>query len=411
MLTKEEALANKIKVQKEAEESVFSARVRSCLELATGVGKTKIGLSVVDRLRTMFLELDQTAMQTLIVVPTEEMRDVDWPEEAKKWNISLDGVKIICYAALAKEVLNKYHFILYDEYHKTTIGNLNKLEVYLTNPRVYALGLTATLPKEVYEGDSMERIQLMRTLLPTSYKLTTDQAVDLGLISDFEIVVLKYYLDSVNVNIPGGTKKNPFKQTEKARYDFLTKNLQRATFMSQANTAKLPMKFAAISARVQFLSSLPSKLRIVLEVLKRLHVPGTRTLVFAGSIEQANRIGGKAVYHSGSTREGLDNFQSKASDLLVAVKALNEGKNLTEPDLGIIAQIDSVDRNLIQRIGRLVRIRYNKMDHKAQIIIIVTINTAEERWFNTAIADFETNRIKQYIVPIQPLNTQENGIS
>jgi hypothetical protein len=45
------------------------------------------------------------------------------------------------------------------------------------------------------------------------------------------------------------------------------------------------------------------------------------------------------------------------------------------------------------------------MDHKAQIIIIVTINTAEERWFNTAIADFETSRIKQYIVPIQPLNT------
>lgn len=402
-MTKEEALENKRRVQQEAHDAVVLANGRGCLEEATGVGKTKIGLHVLETLKDTVLSLESRDMQTLIVVPTEEMRDIDWPEEFEKWSIPMDNVKIICYSSLVKEKLEKYDFIIYDEYHRTTLKNLRKLQQYLTDPKVYALALTATLPKEVFFEEDRERIELMKELLPTVHKITTDQAVELGLICDFHVTVLKFFLDEVNTNIRGGTLKAPFNQSEGARYKYLTNNLKRSMILAGSDPKKQGMKFAAMSKRAQFLYNLPSKLRLAKKCLEQLLREDKRTVVFAGSIEQANVLCGVDVYHSESTREALDKFQKKEIPVLGAVKALNEGKNLTEPDQGLIVQVDSVERNLVQRFGRFLRIRYENLDHKAKIVILVALKTADEEWYNKAIKDFETSRINEYTVKIPPI--------
>lgn len=402
-MTKEQALENKARVQNEAHDAVVLNNGRGCLEEATGVGKTKIGLHVLETLKDTVLSLENRDMQTLIVVPTEEMRDIDWPEEFKKWSIPLDNVKLVCYSSLAKEKLEKYDFIIYDEYHRTTLANLRKLQEFLTNPKVYALALTATLPKEIFFEEDRERIELMKELLPTVHKTTTDQAVELGLICDFHVTVLKFFLDEVNTNIQGGTLKKAFTQTEGARYKYLTNNLKRATIIAKADPKKAGFKYAAISKRTQFLYNLPSKLRLAKKCLDQMLRDDKRTVVFAGSIEQANTLCGVDVYHSESTREALNKFQDKEINLLGAVKALNEGKNLTEPDQGLIVQLDSVERNLVQRFGRFLRIRYDNLDHKAKIVILVALKTADEDWYNKAIKDFETSRINEYTVKIPPI--------
>lgn len=83
-----------------------------------------------------------------------------------------------------------------------------------------------------------------------------------------------------------------------------------------------------------------------------------------------------------------------------------EGKNLTEPDNAIIVQVDSVERNLVQRIGRLVRIRYDNLQHKARIIILVAKDTADENWYNAAISDFDSKRITETLVRVPELKEE-----
>ena len=320
----------KDKIQQEGCQAWFDNFCKGTLAWATGVGKSKAAIDIMEQFRHEYLQAKAEGIcQILLVSPTEEMRDNDWPAEFEKWGVSMQGIKGVCYASLAKEDLSKYDLIVYDECHRLTVHNLQRQQ-QVNKP---ALGLTATFPKARFEDD-LERISLLTELLPPVHKVSTDEAVELGLISDFEIMTLMFYLDSVNKNIPGGTKKKPFMTTEKAAYNYYSQCIRTAVIKNIE-----PLKFSAISKRTRFLYNLPSKFRLAQQCLEQLKKEEKRTLVFAGSIEQANALCGEQVYHSESDSNALQRFQNKEIDLLGAVRALNEGKNLTEPDQCLIAQI------------------------------------------------------------------------
>lgn len=354
-----------------------------------------MAIDCIEQLRHDYLQqYGQGIPQGLLVTPTEEMRDNDWPDEFKKWNVGMEGLTTVCYASLSKEDLTKYDFYVYDECHRLTVHNLERIRDIVPNkPR---LGLTATFPKTKFE-DETERVELMEALLPPIHTVTTDEAVDLELISDFEVLVLKFNLDLIRLNIPCGTKKNEMR-TEQTQYKKLSKRLAHAMYSKDPKTAG--MKFSIISKRMNFVYNLPSKTRLSKQVLDSMHVKGKRTVVFAGSIEQANQLCGEFVYHSKSSDKYLIQYQNKEIDLIGCVKALNEGKNLTEPDQALIIQVDSVDRNLVQRIGRIIRKRYNNPTFKARIVILVALGTADEKWYKSSIIPFQTKRIKEYIVKV-----------
>lgn len=392
MVTSEQALKNKIAVQKEGKKRWFDSYCIGTLAYATGVGKSKTAIDCIEEVRHQYLQkYGEGLPQGLLVTPTEEMRDVDWPDEFSKWGVSMDGITSICYASLSKVDLSQYDYIIYDECHRLTIPNLQKLALVIGTKMV--LGLTATYPKLKYEDDK-ERVDLITELLPPIHTVSTDEAVDLGLIADFEVMVLKFYLDGVTRNIPCGTKAKELR-TEKVHYAKLTKRI------SWAVIKKIDaLKFSVISKRMNFLYNLPSKLRLAQQCLEQLTTDTKRTLVFAGSIEQAEALCGEYVYHSKSSDKYLKAFQNKDISTLGAVRCLNEGKNLKEPDQALIVQVDSVDRNLVQRIGRIVRIRYDNPEFKARIVILVAIGTADEQWYKSSIKEFETKRIREFIVRV-----------
>lgn len=385
----DQALQNKIRIQREGVQAWVANNYKGTLCWATGVGKSKASIDAINLLRA---QRNDPLLKILLVTPTEEMRDQDWPDEFEKWSTSTEGIKMICYASLAKENIDQYDFIIYDECHRITLPNLEKLKV-IDKP---ILGLTATFPAKgkFDEENALERIELISYLLPAVHTISTDEAVELGLISDFEVLVLQFYLDGVTKNIPCGTKAKEMR-TEKMHYNKLTKKLQWAMIKGIDG-----LKFGAISARMNFLYNLPSKLRLAKQCLGSLEQNDKRTLVFAGSIEQCEELCGEQVYHSKSSDVALQAFQRKEIHTLGAVRSLNEGKNLTEPDQALVVQIDGVKRNLVQRIGRIIRKRYDNPDFKAKIVILVAINTADAQWYQKAIADFQTSRIKQYIVRV-----------
>jgi superfamily II DNA or RNA helicase len=79
---------------------------------------------------------------------------------------------------------------------------------------------------------------------------------------------------------------------------------------------------------------------------------------------------------------------------------MDEGMNLLEPDNALIMQVTSVERSLYQRAGRLLRKRYDKLDHKARIVVLVAANSVDEQWFNKASQNLESSRVTTTMVRV-----------
>lgn len=335
----------------------------------------------------------------LVAVPTEQLRDVDWPAEVEKWygddgtEMWIACVKAVCYISLHKLRGGYYDLVIIDEAHHLTMLSS---QFFKANVVLRVLGLTATAPDPKVEP---EKYILLREIAPVVFSYPLEQGVDEGVVADFEINVILSVLDDKKKIIPAGNKKKSFLQTEKAAYDWQSKLITSMRIEMGNGLSKDPakaaerLKFMEL-ARYRFMCNLPSKLRIAQAVIEREYalVPAlVRTLVFAGSIEQCTILCGTSVYHSKSGREELGRFIRKEISLLGCVKALDEGVNIPDLDQAIIVQVDSNPRSLVQRVGRVVRYREG---HKARIFIICVQNTMDESWLKTALAGFDEKRIK-----------------
>jgi superfamily II DNA or RNA helicase len=97
-----------------------------------------------------------------------------------------------------------------------------------------------------------------------------------------------------------------------------------------------------------------------------LHM-GTRTIIFHESIDEAERLlqylGGRGhsatIYHSNISsairRDNLRLYRRGVFDVLVTCRALDEGINIPETRIAIIASATASVRQRIQRLGRVLR--------------------------------------------------------
>lgn len=359
---------------------------RGTMEMATGTGKTRIGI----RAAAEELERNPNAL-VYIVVPTETLRDVDWPAEMEEagYGWVKDKVKLICWTSLNKSKPERdVDLIVLDEVHHIT--TLNSAFFSRDDYKVFKiLGLTATLPAEKYQQD-IDKMTIIKYLCPPCFKIRLELAIDLKIVTDFEVFVLKFDLDDTDPYVPAGTKAKPYKTTEAKRYAQLTKMMQRAVF-----TQNEGMKFVAINKRTEFLYNLRTKVRLAQDVIKEVMTKHERTILFCGSIEQSKILCGDQIYNSKTNADMLDAFRDKIIDYLGVVQALNEGKNLPDVDQLLIVQLNSKELNLVQRIGRAIRWRENCIP---RIIILVAKGTADEKWFKEASLNFNKSRIKEFYV-------------
>ena len=68
-----------------------------------------------------------------------------------------------------------------------------------------------------------------------------------------------------------------------------------------------------------------------------------------------------------------------------------EGHNFPGIDSGIIGQLNSKEKDLVQRIGRLIRFRPG---HEAHLYIVVSEGTQDEKWLETAIENLDKSKIE-----------------
>ena len=364
------------KVQHEAIQAVVDNN-GGMVAMATGSGKSRVAVEVAKHYFNP--EHDYHAA---LLVPTEKLRDENWKEEFEKWEARniWKHTERLCYASASKIGGNEYPIAILDEGH-----NITELasEFFLDNNVERTVLLTATPPNDPIKLDILRRLGIKLV-----YELTLDQAVRLGFVAPYKITVITVPLDNVTKNIPGGNKANPFMTTEAACYAYWNKRVQ-ACFGDQTPQGKAKMKFA-ILGRMQFIYKIPSKTQVIKFLLDKVIPKEDRTIIFCGNIEQAEQVC-PTFYHSKSDSVAYDAFKNESINRLSCVKAVNEGHNFPGVDSGIIGQLNSKEKDLVQRIGRLIRFRPG---HEAHLYIVVSESTQDEKWLETAIENLDQSKVE-----------------
>jgi superfamily II DNA or RNA helicase len=363
------------KVQHEAIQAVVDNN-GGMVAMATGSGKSRVAVELAKYYCEPFTS------DLALLVPTEKLRDENWLEEFEKWGAGhlWNDTERLCYASASKIGGNDYELAILDEGH-----NITELasEFFLDNNVRRTVLLTATPPNDPIKVDILRRLAIKLV-----YELTLDQAVRLGFVAPYKITVVTVPLDNVTKNIPGGNKANPFMTTEAACYAYWNKRVQ-ACFGDQTPQGKAKMKFA-ILGRMQFIYKIPSKTQVIKFLLDKVIPKEDRTLIFCGNIEQAEEVC-PTFYHSKSSSVAYDAFKNESINRLSCVKAVNEGHNFPGVDSGIIGQLNSKEKDLVQRIGRLIRFRPG---HEAHLYIIVSESTQDEKWLETAIENLDQSKVE-----------------
>jgi len=405
---------------------------------ATGVGKSRVGVLAAQYI------LQGGSCNIRIVVPTEKLRDKNWKEEFEKWGASdiyNQNVKRCCYASLNKQD-DWADLVILDEAHNITPNNSEYFSKFKKKPKV--LALTATPPKE------KEKRDILNVLCPTVFTYTLDEGVADGIVTPYEIYIVDTTLNSRKKNVQVKLKDGrEFWVTEQYRYDYLCsvidkkraemaiesakvkeslfklhemygivietelndfkkgklkdlkvkyKNWEEGRYNAFKTWREAVQKFEwvegrhkmAMLDRMRFIYNLESKKEVIKYLMDTFICEGERTLVFGGSIKQINELCGENTFHSGTKSIAYNKFVNEEISVLGVVEALNEGHNIPNVYQSIVGQVNSNDRDLIQRIGRNVRF---KEDVIAKIFLVRCLSTQDEVWVEKATGKLDQSRI------------------
>jgi superfamily II DNA or RNA helicase len=339
--------------QRAAMESWDAAGRHGIVSAVTGSGKTVLALACAER---------APEDTTLIVVPTVPLLEQWWTESADFFALALDDIHIVSgahkmrrgtinisvintAAKLASRGLDQPCFLIVDECHKAAAPEFRSIFDIRYGS---SLGLSAT-PERQYD-DGLQQI-LVPALGPIIYNYDYVEA-------HRDKVIVPFHLKNVVFELDESTG---------SQYQKLTRSI--ATQIKKFG----PDSDEAVSLylrRARVLNLAPARIEIALRIIARHR--GRKCIVFHEDIDSCNVIhevlqgsGARSgVYHSGlNTKmrvDMLEAFRAGAIDILVTCRALDEGFNVPEAEIGIIAASTATRRQRIQRLGRVLRPAANK---------------------------------------------------
>ena len=338
----------------------------------TGFGKSRCGVLAVRHILG-------SGDRALVLVPTTQLQD-QFKQEFIKWGCEdiLPRVEILCYQSAHKLEGQHYDIVVCDEVH---LG-LSPVYREFFNKNTYdrLLCMTATLPEED------EYKKLLSELAPTCYKITLDECVALGLVAPYDIICIPVEMTEEE---QAAYKKanNLFVQMKYRLGGFdAFKQAQAILAGAPGDKGAAAQFFNAIRQRKQVVQHAENKLEAAKEIAD-YHIED-KILTFGGTNEftnlMADRLGATA-YHSGKTqaqrRKILEAFNKSSTSILCSTKALNQGFDVPDVGVGIIAGLESKTLSMIQRVGRLIRFKEGK---RGRIYILYVPNSQEEKWLESA---------------------------
>lgn len=345
------------------------------LEVATGVGKTRLAL---EKLHQLYL-IDY---KILIVIPRNVLIQ-NWKDEFIKWGYAdmLDNIVFTTYVSLPKYA-GRWDVVIFDEAHHISERCQEALKSFNIT---HCLFLSATLKKEHKWFISQfchHNIEYVR--------ITTKKAIDNEVLPDPKILLIPlelnkvtancfYYPKKIPINFHGAIKNVPYKDRWTYKRSKIPYRLQCTEWQyymelssliewyrnKNYNPAMRNIWLHKCGERLQWLSSI--KLDYTKQIISTL---SNRYVVFCNTIEESEKLGVPPI-NSKVGIENLEEFNSGNIDEIAAVNMLNEGMNLVNCQIGIFNSINASELMQVQKVGRLLR-------HKNPFIIIPYFKATRE---------------------------------
>jgi superfamily II DNA or RNA helicase len=331
--------------------------------LGTGVGKTLVGLNYINRNSTPL-------MKVLVVAPKKSIFQ-SWKDDAVKFDMQhlLGRIVFTTYLSLNKYKPGDFDMVCLDECHSLLDSHRGFLQLY----KGKILGLTGTPPK--YKDS--EKGKLVNEFCPVVYTFKADDAIENGILNDYQIIVHQLELDT-NKTYPVAMKTKTFKTSEYDNYKYWSNRLE---------TSSGPVHILRVM-RMKAMMEYPTKERYAKKLMEFIT---TKCILFANTQEQADRLC-QHSYHSNNSESEINLEMFKKGDItkLSTVLQLNEGVNIPNLRQGIIMHAYGNERKASQRIGRLLRLN---PDEKAIVHILCYMGTVDERWVKEALETFDQSKI------------------
>ncbi len=359
--------------QREALEAWERNGGRGVIALPTGSGKTVIAIAAMARL----------AVNTLVVVYTKE-HIFQWIEAIRKFTDagalvgayyseekSLRPITVTTYQTAYRKLdvfATRYALVVFDEAHHLPADKFRAIAMGLPAP--YRMGLSATVERE--DGRHEEIFPIVGGVV---YHTSPGRLTQEGYLAPFQI-------RRVPVELPPKLKREY--QRLRRRYRALVGGLRFEEVLSLARRGD-ERAVEALRIHSQMRSLIyenPAKIdaieRIVREELSR----GSKIIVFTQykrqAEELAERLGAHLIHgdmDAARRRRELEEFKAEPSGVLVVTTVGDEGLDIPDANVGILASGTSSRRQFLQRLGRLLRPAPGK---KAVLYEVVTAGSPEE---------------------------------
>ena len=342
----------------------------------TGFGKSRVGVLAVE----FAIKEGGTA---LVLVPTVQLQS-QFINEFDKWGVDSTNVEVMCYQSAYKLKGKHYDIVICDEIHLGLSNEYRKFFKYNMYDKL--LCMTATLPEELEYKDLLEK------LAPTAYKITLDKCVQLGIVSPYTITCIPVTL-TADEKVAYKKANNSFVQWKYMLGQFnafeSAQEIMRNKNATAGDKQKAVMFYRAIRMRKQIVDFAENKIN----KFKEMYELNTdkRILVFSGANDFTDKLCNSVApnamsYHSKKTKKqkelALTSFKDGTINVLCSTKALNQGFDVPDANMGIMCGITSKSLSMIQRVGRLIRFQENKI---GEIIILYVADSQEEKWLKKAV--------------------------
>lgn len=410
----------------------FSNQARGMVQAVTGSGKTLLALTAAARLEQ---RLAPKKLLVKIVVPTGALMR-QWNRalqeflahssrlDASKTNLrhliglrgsgffTPDDRQYMIYVInsaryeLARQIMADLKggasvLLIADECHRYVSGQNRLIFEFLPyiqeyEGSFYSLGLSATLPA----GQAQK--ELAAFLGRKIYAYDIHQAVRMQNVCQYDIyhISLSFQKAEEAEYQELSERMTALYRTLLRTHPYLRDLTQRERFeclrtlASDKNpeTSQAAASYMALSyKRKKLVCSAQNRLACACDLVERLPL-GEKILIFGEHIRQADELyqllsvrfpGRAGRCHSGmssqANKNAIDDFRNGMTRILISCKALDEGLNIPDASVGIILSGTSVQRQRIQRLGRIIR-RHEGKD-RASLYYLHIAESSEDKSF------------------------------
>jgi len=332
------------------------------LNLCPRFGKIFTSINILEKL--------DKDINILIAYPDLKIKAA-WEEDFKKRKYKNQNITYTTHLSLKKHTAGFYDLVILDEIHLLSEAQIEAVKELQC---VSVLGLTGTL------SSWTEKTLNSELQLSVLARYPIEQAIDEGVITDYEITVVSTALDNTRLNDYKGKHR-----TEKKQFD------SYGWVIDQLERQNKPTMFLRL-ARMRIIQNSIAKMELTRRLLAKHK--DERVLVFCGLTKIADDLG-IPVYHSkAGEKDTFEAFANGEGNHLAVVKIGNTGVTYKPLNRVIINYFDSNGENLAQKINRCMAMEYNTPDKKAHIYIVSSTEEVEKKWLKSALEFFDKDKIK-----------------